>query len=76
MPWYLFLQDISLAVSCKLVLQIFIFGDLLEAAAIFQDILLAVSCRLVLQVFIFGDLLDSAVEEVGGGVLDQVSPDK
>ena len=60
MPWYLFLQDISLAVSCRLVLQIFIFGDLLEAAAIFQDISLAVSCRLVLQVFIFGDLLDAA----------------
>ena len=74
MPWYLILQDISLAVSCRLVLQIFIFGDLLDAAAIFQDISLAVSCRLVLQIFIFGDLLDVAVDEVGVGVLDHVGP--
>ena len=69
-PGILILQDISLAVSCRLVLQIFIFGDLLDVATIFQDISLAVSCRLVLQIFIFGDLLDAAVDEVGVGVLD------
>ena len=60
MPWYLFLQDISLAVSCRLVLQIFIFGDLLDVADVLQDISLAVSGRLVLQIFIFGDLLEAA----------------
>ena len=37
MPWYVILQDISLAVSCRLVLQIFLFGDLLDVADVAAD---------------------------------------
>ena len=58
----------------ELVLQIFLFRDLLDVADILQDISLAVSCRLVLQIFLFGDLLDIAADEVGVGVLDHVGP--
>ena len=32
MPLYVILQDLSIAVSCRLVLQIFLFGDLLDVA--------------------------------------------
>ena len=38
MPWYVILQDISLAVSCRLVLQIFLFGDLLDVADVAADV--------------------------------------